>query len=199
MGTDKKNARRWHAYLIFIDESGLLMAPLVRRTWGLRGQRPVLHQRGKEREKVSLSAAMWWSAWKPRRLGLFYRTLVNEYFNNQRTAEFLEMLMRELPERMIVVWDGGPMHKGDPIREAVDRFQPRLTLERLPSYAPMLNPVEPLWSWLKYGRLCNFAPHDAQELCRSVRKELDAIREDSEFLQSIWHASDLPLPRALLL
>jgi transposase len=157
MGAHKKNAVRQRAHLIFIDESGLLMAPLVRRTWAPRGQRPVLQQRGKHREKVSISAALWWSPRQPKRLGLFYRTLVNEYFNNHRTADFLEGLMRELPHRLIVVWDGGPMHKGDPIREAVERFQPRLQLERLPPYAPMMNPVEPLWSWLKYSRLCNYA------------------------------------------
>jgi transposase-like protein len=28
---------------------------------------------------------------------------------------------------------------------------------------------------------------------------LDAIAENPEFLQSMWHASELPLPRALLL
>lgn len=131
-------------------------------------------------------------------MGLFYQALVNEYFNNQRTALFLEMLMRELPHRLIVVWDGGPMHKGDPIAEAVERVAPRLTLERLPPYAPMLNPVEPLWSWLKYSRLANFAPTDAKDLHRVVTRELNAIADETEILQSIWHASELPLPRALL-
>ena len=33
-----------------------------------------------------------------------------------------------------------------------------LTLERLPAYAPDLNPVEAVWSWLKYGQLANFVP-----------------------------------------
>ena len=174
------------------------MAPLVRRTWAPRGHTPILQQRGKHREKVSIAATLWWRPWHPKRLGLFYQALVNEYFNNQRTALFLEMLMRELPHRLIVVWDGGPMHKGDPIAEAVERVAPRLTLERLPPYAPMLNPVEPLWSWLKYSRLANFAPTDAKELHRAVTRELNAIADETEILQSIWHASELPLPRALL-
>ena len=174
------------------------MAPLVRRTWAPRGHRPILRQRGKHREKVSIAAALWWTPWQPQRLGLVYRTLANEYFNNHRTADFLESLMRELPNRMTVVWDGGPMHKGDPIRDAVDRFHPRLTLERLPPYAAMLNAVEPLWSWLKHSRLCNFAPIDAKDLQRCVRRELDAISNVPAFLQTMWHASDLPLPRALL-
>lgn len=178
---------------MLIDESGLMMAPLVRRTWAPRGQTPVLHQRGKHRERVSVAAALWWSPGSDR-LGLFYHTLVNAYFNNQRTAGFLEALMREIPSRMIVLWDGGPMHKGDPIREAVQRFSPRLSLERLPAYAPMLNPVERLWRWLKYGRLSNFAPQDARTLNRAIVKGLDAVEQEQSYLSSFWHTSELPWP-----
>src|SRR5713101_6382681 len=112
---------------------------------------------------------------------------------------FLEVLMREIPERIIVVWDGGMMHKGDPIREAVERFKPRLHLEKLPPYAPMLNPLEQVWSWLKYSRLCNNAPADAAELNRAIKGELKRITDDHGFLLNMWHRSDLPVPRALLM
>jgi len=197
MASDQKKARRRHAYLVLIDESGLLMAPLVRRTWAWRGRTPILQQRGKHREKVSVAAALWLSPDRER-LGLFFQTLVNGYFNNERIAAFLEKLMRELPERLIVVWDGGPMHKGNPISEQVERFSPRLSLERLPPYAPMLNPVEPVWSWLKYSRLCNFAPVDAHQLNQAVRGHMNNICHEQEALRNFWHASDLPLPRTLL-
>ena len=53
-----KKARRQGAYLAWIDESGLLMAPLVRRTWAPRGQTPELAQRSGHREKVSVAAAL---------------------------------------------------------------------------------------------------------------------------------------------
>src|SRR5207249_4750419 len=98
----QKKARRRQATLVLIDESGLLMAPLVRRTWAPRGQTPVLRQRGKHRERVSVAAALWVS---PHHLGLVFRTLVNDYFNNHRSAAFLEVLMREIPGRLIVIWD----------------------------------------------------------------------------------------------
>lgn len=130
---------------------------------------------------------------------MVYQTLTDAYFNNDRSALFLERLMRDIPDGLTVVWDGGQMHKGDPIRQAVERFRPRLVLERLPAYAPMLNPVEPLWSWLKYSRLCNAAPANAIELNHRVRRELNAVRDDPAFLRSMWQGSDLPLPRALLL
>lgn len=156
-------------------------------------------QRGRHREKVSIAAALWWAPATARVLGLYYQTLRDNYFNNQRMAGFLERLMRELPGRMIVIWDNGNMHRGDPIRDAVERFTPRLTLERLPPYAPMLNPVEPLWSWLKHSRLANYAPADAAEANRRVGRELKTIAWDQDFLQSMWRASELSLPGALLL
>ena len=179
-----------------IDESGLLMAPLVRRTWAWRGQRPQLKQQGKHREKVSVAAALWLPP-ERNRVGLFFETVVDAYFNNEQIAGFLEDLMREIPNRMVVVWDRGQMHRGDPIRDQLARFQPRLSLEELPSYAPMLNPLEPVFSWLKYSRLCNFAPGDAQELNRATFRELQALAADQRMLRELWHRSDLPMPRPL--
>ena len=174
------------------------MAPLLRRTWAPRGQRPTLLQRGQHRQKVSLCAALWLSPGR-QHLGLFYQSLVNGYFDNVRVAVFLEALLAKLKgQRLVVLWDGGTMHKGEPIRALLAKHAPRLTLERLPAYAPMLNPVEPLWSWLKYGRLCNFAPHDARELDTRIAIELRAIQRNQPRLQNLFHASQLPLPRALL-
>jgi transposase len=158
------------------------MAPLVKRTWSWRGQRPKLFQKGRHREKVSLAAALWLSPARDR-LGLIYRTRVNDYFNNQTVADFLEILLREIPTRLIVVWDRGNTHKGDPIRAQVERFRPRLSLELLPPYAPMLDPVEPVFSWLKYSRLSNYAPHNARELDQRIRQELDLIGDNQKWLQ----------------
>jgi transposase len=172
------------------------MAPLVKRTWAFRGSRPELHQKGKHREKVSLAVALWLSP-KRERLGLLYRTLENDYFNNQQVARFLEAIMREIPHPLVVLWDRGNMHKGDPIRAQMERFRPRLHLELLPPWAPMLDPVEPIFSWLKYGRLSNYAPRNAHELNQTVEEELDAIADDQDILQRLWHRSDLPLPRQL--
>jgi transposase len=192
----QKKALQQEAYLVFLDESGLLMAPLVKRTWSRRGHRPALFQKGKHREKVSLATAFWLSPTR-KRLGLIYQTLANGYFNNEKVASFLGALMREIPSRLIVVWDRGNMHKGDPIRAQLERFRPRLSTEMLPPYAPMLDPVEPVFSWLKYARLSNCAPRNATELDRRIGAELDPICNDQECLRNLWHASDLPLPKPL--
>jgi transposase len=173
------------------------MGPLVRRTWAPRGQTPSLTQPGAHRQKVSVLAAL---SLSPRRdrLRLDYLTLADAYFDNWSVASFLEAMLRDLEGRFVVVWDGGSLHKGDPIRDLEVRFSDRLVLERLPPFAPMLNPVEPLWSWLKWSRLSNFAAHDVRELAARVVTELEPVRDDQEFLRNLFHASDLPLPRTLL-
>jgi DDE superfamily endonuclease len=180
-----------------MDESGLLMAPLVRRSWARKGRPPVIRQTAGQREKVSIAAALWLPPSRDR-LGLAYQTLVNGYFTNVEVAEFLGCAVEGLPGPVIAVWDRGPMHKGDPIRELVERSQGRLVIEPLPARAPELMPVEQLWAWLKYGRLCNFAPHDARQLNEVAIGELESIRDDQARLRNFFHASDLPLPRALL-
>jgi putative transposase len=154
-------------------------------------------QRAAHREKVSVAAALCLSPRRDR-LRLYPLTLVNAYFNNWSIAAFLEAMLQGLEGRFVVVWDGGSMHKGDPIREVEARFAKRLSLERLPPFAPMLNPIEPLWSWLKYSRLSNFAPHDVRELDERVVAELASIQDDQAFLRNLFHASELPLPRTLL-
>jgi hypothetical protein len=197
LAAHQKKARRQGAHIALIDESGLMMAPLTRRTWAPRGCTPELVQKSGSREKVSIAAAVWLSPRRDR-LGLYWHTLANDYFDSWTMAAFLEAMLKDLAGRFVIVWDGGPMHKGDPIRELMGHFAARLDLERLPPYAPMLNPVEPLWSWLKWGRLSNFAPKNAVEIEARAVAELTKVREDQGFLRNLFHASDLPLPRALL-
>lgn len=180
-----------------MDESGLLMTPLVRRTWGLRGQTPPLPQQLGKREKVSVAAALWMPPGRER-LHWFSQTLVNAYFDNECVAVFVQGLLAEVGERLVLVWDGGPMHQGGPIQDLLAEQADCLTLELFPPYAPELNPVEPAWSWLKYGRLCNFAPRNAEDLHRAVLHELHDLPHNEALLRSFFKTSELPIPRALI-
>ena len=76
LAAHQKKARRQHARIVLIDESGVLMAPLVRRTWALRGRTPDFVQGGGRgpREKVSVAAALWLSP-RRERLGLYLALL----------------------------------------------------------------------------------------------------------------------------
>jgi putative transposase len=186
--------------LVFIDESGFLMAPLVRRTLAPEGQTPQLVHRvrhhGRGRDKVSTLAALTISP-KNGRLGLYFTTLVNDYFDHVAVAWAVRQLLKHLRGPVIIVWDRGPMHQGPDIRQ-LQRDYPRLTIEQLPPYAPDLNPVECIWSYIKWGRLCNFTAPDSQTLEKHVFQELHGIRTNQQRLRTFWQGSELPLPRALV-
>ena len=73
-----------------------------------------------------------WLSPRRDRLGLYSHTLADGYFDSWYVTAFLEAMLQDLAGRFVVVWDGGPMHKGDPIRALEDQFADRLDLERLP-------------------------------------------------------------------
>jgi transposase len=191
VAADKKIAARRRAHLVLIDESGFLLSPLVRRTLAPRGQTPVLKTWGGHRERVSAIAALSISP-KRRRIGLYFCTYPKTFVNQERAADFLRGLLKRLCGSVIVVWDGGPMHKGEAIR-AVLRDFPRLLLERLPPYTPKLNPVEYLWNHLKYGVMPNFVADDVAHLACVLKRRFRRARLSSSRLRSFFTQSGLPI------
>lgn len=175
--------------MVLIDESGLMMAPLVRRTLAPSGCTPILKQKASHRDRVSLVGALSISPVR-RRLGLRFRTYPKGYVNNERSAEFLRELLKDLRGPVTVVWDRGNMHCGDPINRLLARF-PRLELHQLPPYAPEFNPVEHLWNHLKYGRIANYPPPEVATLDRKVKERLRVVQRQPKRLQSFLDVSQL--------
>lgn len=89
---------------------------------------------------------------------------------------------------------GAGITKGPLIRAFLGRNK-RLWLERLPPYAPELNPVEAVWSWLKYGQLANYVPDAMADLDDEILDRLGELRCDSDLLRRLWEGSDLPFPQ----
>jgi putative transposase len=195
LAPDSKKGADEHAHIVFIDESGLFLNPLVRRSWAKKGQTPILDAWGRHRDKVSVIGALSLSP-VTRRPGLYFTTDPKDYFNAERVVRFLRDLLRHLRGKVIVVWDGGTNHKGPAIREFLRRNK-RLWLERLPPYAPDLNPVEAVWGWLKYGKLSNFVPDDVRELDDWVIEYLVPLKCDAKLLRRLWDGSELPFPAHL--
>jgi len=182
---------------VLIDESGFFLNPLVRRTWAAKGKTPVLRSFGRHRDKVSVIAALSVSALR-RRPGLYFHADPRHYITAETVVSFLRKVLKRLRGRVIVVWDGGSSHKGELIRGLLTRY-PRLHLERLPAYAPELNPVELLWSYLKYGKLANFVPRHIYHLDYIVHTHLLAAQRTAGLLKALWTGSKLPLPASTLL
>ena len=174
---------------MFIDETGLLMAPLVRRTWAPRGQTPILYQRTRSHDKVSVIGALTLS---PRSggIGLYFALLPAENANAGHFRRFLADLRRHLQRPLVVVWDRLAAHRAREVRDALDRSG-RVHLAFLPPYAPELNPVEMLWSYLKTNPLANHPATDAHHLAERAKRAFGDLRRRPSLLRSFLRATPL--------
>ena len=164
----------------------------MRRSWAPIGHPPVLDWDGGHRRKVSVIGAVTVSP-VAHRLGFYFATAVDGYFDAAAVVRFLRHVLRHLRGKVVVLWDGGPNHRGPVLRQFL-RANPRLRVERLPAYAPDLNPVEMVWSWLKWGRLANFVPDDLTDLNDWIGDALIELKYDRHLLRLLWEGSDLPFP-----
>jgi transposase len=187
----KKNARRLGAHLVFLDESGFQLTPLVRRTWAPRGCTPLLRH-WQRHDRVSILSSLSLSPGR-RHCGLYFRCQLNENFHASEVVLCLRDLLRHLRGPVIVLLDNAKIHRG-PLLAALCRRHPRLRLVYFPSYAPELNPAEGIWARAK-TELANGQPPDGPRLLGDVTRSLSRLaRSQSHLRGCITHALSIRLP-----
>jgi putative transposase len=90
----------------------------------------------------------------------------------------------------MLLWDGGSIHRGPALAELFAPH-PRLDVERLPAYAPELNPDEQVWNHCK-AELANGCPLTVDDLLDDLTRVARRTRCSSRLLRSFIHESDLP-------
>jgi hypothetical protein len=115
--------------LVFIDESGLSQKPHRVRTWAPRGQTPVL-QFDFNWKKLSVMAGM--TVWN------FYFRLYPGTIKGPQVIEFLQHLQRHIEGKLLVIWDGGPIHRSRLVQDYLDNLKGKIWVERLSPEAPWL-------------------------------------------------------------
>ena len=150
------------AHLVFLDESGFMLTPTVRRTWAPQGQTPLLSSWDR-RDRLSAISCVTMSPRRARHN--FYFKLLPDNANAKAPdiVNFLRSLKRQLGA-FTVIWDGSNIHSRSKLVKQYLAKHPKIVAETLPGYAPELNPDEGVWGWTKYGRLANLAASNTVEL-----------------------------------
>ena len=173
---------------MFADECGFLLIPNVRRTWAPRGQTPIIRHRY-QRDKISAISAVTVSP-ERRRVGLYLHLHPDENISTVEVAVFLRALLRHLRGHVIVLLDGGSIHKGPEV-QALQARCPRLHLEGFPGYAPELNPDELVWAHFK-GRLANGHPDTIDDLMATLCRITKSVTKRPALIRSFITGSKLP-------
>jgi hypothetical protein len=173
MAPDQKRAAAESAWLVFFDESAVSLIPPVRRTWSPRGTTPILRHRFGWK-KASMAAA------------LGYRvddTAARLCFHLQQPSYNTDTLIKVLDQlagfytghKVVLLWDGLSAHWSTKMRAFLDSQRGWLTAERLPAYAPELNPVEYLWANLKDVELANLPTTTLAEVADATEQGIQRV------------------------
>ncbi len=97
--------------------------------------------------------------------GRLFTHIQGEAFTGETIVAFLRQLLRQIPGKLLVVWDGATIHRCQAVKDFLaNGAAARLHLERLPGYAPELNPDEGVWNLLKRRELKNRCCQTMDEL-----------------------------------
>lgn len=147
------------------------------RTWAPRGQTPVLRVPLTRDHLSSISGITLDGR-------LFLQVRPTSY-DGKAVVGFLRVLLRKISGKVVVIWDGAPIHRGEEIKKFLKRGAARrLHLEQLPGYAPDLNPDEGIWNYLKRVELGNVCCRDLQQLQRELIRARERLRHKKEIIKS---------------
>jgi transposase len=177
-------AKRERRVLVFEDESGFYLLPGVVRTYAPEAQTPIL------RDKVTRDHLSVMGGMTPN--GKVYTLARQESLNGLHCIEFLSHLLRVAGQRLLVIWDGSPIHRRAAVKEFVIGTRGKVWLEGMPGYAPDLNPWdEGGWHHLKDVEMRNLVCLDLEELHQEFYLALGRLRQKPHLVQSFFAQAGL--------
>jgi transposase len=181
----RKKARRERRAPVLVAESGFYLLPGVVKTYGPEGRTPIISE-WQTRDHLSVMGGV-------TSQGKVYAPVRPTSSSGLHRVEFLMHLGRSASDRLLVIWDGSPIHRRAWVREFVEEAGGKIHLESLPAYAPDLNPVEWLWRHLKLVEMANRTCLDLEQLHEELHLALGRLREKRRLIPSFFEGAGLAL------
>ena len=179
----RARARKHGARIFFLDETGFSSEPNLGRTYGLKGETPVVPTTG-QRQKVNAISAL-------NARGEFWCQEYTGKLNAALFVEFLKDFMKGRAGKVYLVVDGHPSHKAKVVKHYVQSTQGRLELHFLPPYAPDLNPDEFVWQYVKTNGVSKKPLKKNESLRERVVQDLATLKRNKKLLRSFFMAESV--------
>ena len=171
-------AKRSGADIWFWDESGFRADSVHGRTWGKKGQTPVVAVPG-QRQTVSAASAV-------NAKGAFWCMTYKGGLNADLFVTMLKLLMRRRRNPLYLVLDNLPSHKAKAVRDYVEATRGKLELHFLPGYAPELNPDELVWNYMKRTGVARRPLVAGEVLQDCIDAQMKAIGENPALVRAFF-------------
>ena len=179
----RQRAKKHGAKIFFLDEAGFQSDPPLGRTYGLKGQTPVVATSG-QRQSLNVISAV-------NARGEFWAATYEGKLNAESFVEFLRNFLKGRRAKVFLVVDGHPAHKAKIVKEYIQSLSGRLELHFLPPYAPDLNPDEFVWSYMKTQGVAKKPLKQNQSLRARVETDLVASQCNKSLVRSFFCAASV--------
>jgi len=167
----------------FWDESGFRADAVHGRTWGVKGQTPVIERPG-QRQSISAASAVTAS-------GAFWYCTYEGGLSAEWFVSLLQRMMRNRVKPVHLVVDRLPAHKTARVKAYIASTDRRLTRHVLPGYAPDLNPDEWVWSHIKRTGAARTPLRRGEKLRDKIAAQLARIKRMPQLIRSFFQAPDV--------
>lgn len=175
-----RQARAEGAAVYFWDESGFRADTVHGKTWGVRGQTPVVHRPG-QRQSISAASAV-------NANGAFWFCTYEGALKADLFVLLLRKLMRGRRKPVHLILDSLPAHKTAAVRDYIASTNGRLMLHFLPGYAPDLNPDELVWSHVKRTGAARRPLRAGESLREKIEEQLAQLKRTPDLVRSFFLA-----------
>ena len=171
--------------MVFVDESGFYLMPGRVRTYAPCGQTPVLRW-PYTRDHVSGMSGITMD-------GHLYTLVRAEALDSLDSVLFLQHLLPHVSAKLLVIWDGSPIHTGEVRTFLAEGGAKQLLVEQLPPYAPDLNPGEGVWQHLKRVEMRDLCCRNLVHLRRELDLAITRLRRKPHLVTACVAGAGLPI------
>jgi transposase len=179
----RKLAKLKKAEIYWGDEMGLRSDHACGRSYGRRGETPVIPGTGQRFGCNMVSAIT--------NRGRLYFMIFKRRFRAEVLIEFLRRLVRQVPRYIFLIIDQHPVHVAAKVKKWFKKNEKRIQVFYLPSYSPDLNPDEKLNQDVKSNAVGRRRPHDQNQMVRNVRSYLYSRQRKPHVVKKYFEADSV--------
>lgn len=175
-------ARQYQAQIHWLDEMGLRSDHQAGRSYGRRGQTPVVFGTG-QRFRCNMISAI-------TNRGRLAFMIFRQRFTARVFVNFLGRLLRvgrKTRKKVFLIVDGHPVHKARSVKRWLAEHEEQMRIFWLPSYSPELNPDELLNQDVKTNALGRVRPINVHEMMDNVRSYLRITQGRPQVVKNYFH------------
>jgi transposase len=171
-------AKAEKAVILWGDETGMRSDHQTGTSYSPVGKTPVIDGTGK-RFKCNMISAL-------SNRGQLQFMIFKSNFNNGVCLTFLRRLLKNNRGKVVLIWDGHPVHCSAAVSGFVAENAGKLKVHRLPTYSPDLNPDELVNNDVKSNALGRKRPRTQKQMIRHIRQHMQKRQNDPALVRRFF-------------